>query len=185
MRTAKTQISLSICPVWSESSQCAMCVAKNPSFLHADSEDSDQTGQMPRLIWVFTGRTCYFVYFVVRWLSYFWCFSNADSMERKKTTGKNKSSSRSIREKSGVSLTRVEKSWKIIYFTSNTQKKRGKWLRMLIFSALNGSSSDHHGFESSSDHMWDKPKFCSRVVRWFFSGISHFPPTLWNNLDRP
>ena len=24
-------------------------VAKNPSFLHADSEDSDQTGQMPRL----------------------------------------------------------------------------------------------------------------------------------------
>ena len=28
-----------------------------PSFLHADSEDSDQTGRMPRLIWVFAGRT--------------------------------------------------------------------------------------------------------------------------------
>ena len=25
-------------------------VAKDPSFLHADSEDSDQTGRMPRLI---------------------------------------------------------------------------------------------------------------------------------------
>ena len=25
-------------------------LAKGPSFLHADSEDSDQTGQMPRLI---------------------------------------------------------------------------------------------------------------------------------------
>ena len=25
--------------------------------LHADSEDSDQTGWMPRLIWVFIGRT--------------------------------------------------------------------------------------------------------------------------------
>ena len=32
-------------------------VAKNPSFLHADSEDSDQTGRMPRLIWVFAGCT--------------------------------------------------------------------------------------------------------------------------------
>ena len=29
--------------VWSESSLCAQWVAKDPSFLHADSEDSDQT----------------------------------------------------------------------------------------------------------------------------------------------
>ena len=54
---AKTQISLGISPVWSESSLCAQRVAKDPSFLHADSEDSDQTGRMPRLIWVFAGRT--------------------------------------------------------------------------------------------------------------------------------
>ena len=27
----------------------------------ADSEDSDQTGRMPRQIWVFAGRTCHFV----------------------------------------------------------------------------------------------------------------------------
>ena len=33
-----------------ESSLCAQWVAKDPRFLHADSEDSDQTGQMPRLI---------------------------------------------------------------------------------------------------------------------------------------
>ena len=32
-------------------------VAKGPSFLHADSEESDQTVRMPRLIWVFAGRT--------------------------------------------------------------------------------------------------------------------------------
>ena len=37
---AKTQISLSIRPVWSQSSLCAQCVAKDPSCLHADSEDS-------------------------------------------------------------------------------------------------------------------------------------------------
>ena len=57
VRPAKTQISLGIRPVWSESSLCAQWVAKGPSFLHADSEDSDQTGRMPRLIWVFDGRT--------------------------------------------------------------------------------------------------------------------------------
>ena len=57
VRQAKTQISLGIRPVWSESSQCAQWVAKVPSFPHADSEDSDQTGRIPRLIWVFSGRT--------------------------------------------------------------------------------------------------------------------------------
>ena len=40
-----------------ESSLCAQWVAKDPSFLHAHSEDSGQTGRMARLIWVFAGRT--------------------------------------------------------------------------------------------------------------------------------
>ena len=64
VRLAKTQISLGIRQVWSESSLCAQWVAKDPSFLHVDSEDSDQTGRMPRLIWVFAGCTCHFVGFV-------------------------------------------------------------------------------------------------------------------------
>ena len=56
VRPAKTQISQGI---W---------VTKDQSFFHADSEDSDQTGRMARLIWVFTGRTCHFVGFVMsRW----------------------------------------------------------------------------------------------------------------------
>ena len=58
---SESQISLLIrpggCPGWSESSLCAKWLAKDPRFLHADSEDSDQTGRMPRLIWVFAGRT--------------------------------------------------------------------------------------------------------------------------------
>ena len=45
VRPAKTQISLGICPVWSESSQCAQWVAEDRMLLHADSEDSDQTGR--------------------------------------------------------------------------------------------------------------------------------------------
>ena len=73
VRPAKTQVSLDIRPVWSESSLCTQCVAKGPSFLHADSEDSDQTGRMPRLIWVFAGRRCHFVGFVVMWLIYYHC----------------------------------------------------------------------------------------------------------------
>ena len=47
---------------------CTQWVAMDPSFLHADSEDSDQTGQVPRLIWVFAGRTCHCAGFVMRWL---------------------------------------------------------------------------------------------------------------------
>ena len=53
----KTQISLGIHLVWSESLLCNQWVAKDPSFLYADSQDSDQTGRMPRLSWVFAGRT--------------------------------------------------------------------------------------------------------------------------------
>ena len=66
VRPAKTQISLGIRPVWSEFSLCTQWVAKDPSFLQADSEDSDQSGRMPRLIWVFAGCTCHFVGFVMR-----------------------------------------------------------------------------------------------------------------------
>ena len=39
VRPAKTQISLGIRPVWSESSLSAQWIAKDPRFLHADSED--------------------------------------------------------------------------------------------------------------------------------------------------
>ena len=39
LHLAKTRISLGIHPVWPESSLCAQWVAKDPSFLHADSED--------------------------------------------------------------------------------------------------------------------------------------------------
>ena len=69
-RPAKIQISLGIRPVWSESPLSTKWVAKGPRFLHADSEDSDQTGWMPRLIWVFAARTCHFVGFVMLPLKY-------------------------------------------------------------------------------------------------------------------
>ena len=69
VRPANTQISLGIRPVWSESSLCAQRVSKDLNFLHADSEDSDQTGRVPRLIRVFAGRTCHFIGFVIRWLN--------------------------------------------------------------------------------------------------------------------
>ena len=50
VRPAETQISLGIRPESSESSRCAQWIAKDPRFLHADIEDSDQTGRMSRLI---------------------------------------------------------------------------------------------------------------------------------------
>ena len=60
-------------PVWSESLLCAQWVAKDPRFLNADSEDSDQTGRIPRLIWVFAGRTVIFL--VLSWDGSFVIFS--------------------------------------------------------------------------------------------------------------
>ena len=80
VRPEKTQISLGIRPVWSESSLCAHWVAKDPRYLYADSEDPDQIGWLPRLIWLFAGRISIktyvvgihynFVVFVVLWLIY-------------------------------------------------------------------------------------------------------------------
>ena len=69
MRPAKTRISLGIRPVWSEASLCLQWVAKDTWFLHADSEGSDQTRWVPRLIWVFAGCTAHFVGFVVHRLT--------------------------------------------------------------------------------------------------------------------
>ena len=57
VRPAKTQISLGISPVWPESSLSAWRNLGSLATQWVYSEDSGQTGWMPRLIWVFTGRT--------------------------------------------------------------------------------------------------------------------------------
>ena len=57
VRPAKTQISLGIRPVWSESSLSAWRKLESLATHWAHSENCDQTGRMPRLIWVFAGRT--------------------------------------------------------------------------------------------------------------------------------
>ena len=48
-----------------QSSLCAQWVAKDLSFLHVDSEDCDQTGRMPRLIWFFA--VCTVILLVLSW----------------------------------------------------------------------------------------------------------------------
>ena len=57
VRPVKTQISLGIRPVWSESSLSAWRKLGSLATHWAHSEDSDQIGRMPRLIQVFAGRT--------------------------------------------------------------------------------------------------------------------------------
>ena len=63
---AKTKISLGIRPVWSQPSLCAQWVVKDPSFLHADSEYSDQTW----LIWstLKTASTAKLVHLSITWM---------------------------------------------------------------------------------------------------------------------
>ena len=57
MRRAKTHISLGVPSVWSESLLFEWTNPRSLATHWALSEDSEQTGRMPRLIWVFAGRT--------------------------------------------------------------------------------------------------------------------------------
>ena len=54
---------ISIRPVWSESSMIAWRKIGSWATQWVHSEDSDQTGWLPRLTWVFEGHTCHFVGF--------------------------------------------------------------------------------------------------------------------------
>ena len=67
LRPAKTQISLGIRPVWSESSLSAWRKLGSLATHWA-------------LIWVFAGRTCHFVGFVMRRLILFGTYSNFDQI---------------------------------------------------------------------------------------------------------
>ena len=74
VRPAKTQISLGIRPVSPESSLSAWRKRRSLATHWAHSEDSDQTGRMPGLIWVFFGRTL--ILLVLSWggSNYLVCF---------------------------------------------------------------------------------------------------------------
>ena len=66
---AKIQISLGICPVWSESLLSAWRSFGSLATQRKPSEDCDQTRRMPRLIWVFPGPKGHIIGFVVLWLN--------------------------------------------------------------------------------------------------------------------
>ena len=56
-----------------QNQQYGICTQRRLRSAWASSQSDqslrcDQTGQMPRLIWVFAGRTCHFVGFIMRWL---------------------------------------------------------------------------------------------------------------------
>ena len=64
LRPAKTQI----CPVWSASSLSTWRNIGSSATHGAHCEDSDQSGRMPRLIWVFAGCKVHLVGFVMKQL---------------------------------------------------------------------------------------------------------------------
>ena len=53
-----------------QSLPCAHEGTFGPQLAIERTAKTDQTGRMPRLIWVFAGRTCLIVGFVVTWLRY-------------------------------------------------------------------------------------------------------------------
>ena len=75
LRPAKTQISLGICPVWSESSPSTWRNIGPLTTYWVHSQDSDHTGQMPRLIWVFRWAHmsfCWFCHAAAHFICIFW-----------------------------------------------------------------------------------------------------------------
>ena len=71
VRPAKTQISLGGCPVWSAASLCAWRKVWSLATHWTHSEDSDQPGRMPRLIWVFVVRIATLL--ALSWGGSFYC----------------------------------------------------------------------------------------------------------------
>ena len=67
---SESQINLGIRPAWSESPLSAWRSIGPLTTQKEHSKDSDQTGRMPRLIWVYAGCTCQFVGFVMWRLNY-------------------------------------------------------------------------------------------------------------------
>ena len=65
VRPVMTQISLGIRPVWSETLLSPWRKLRSLANHWAHSENSDQTGQMPRLIWIFAG--CTVILLVLLW----------------------------------------------------------------------------------------------------------------------
>ena len=79
---AKSQINMRIRAVWSESWQGTLRVAKDPKCLLADSEDSDQSVWIRKLVCVFSGRTYNLVGNIVPWLILSYCYAEGMAWEK-------------------------------------------------------------------------------------------------------
>ena len=81
---AKTQISLGICLVWLESLLSIWRRLGSLATHWAHIEDADQTGRMPRLIWVFAGRSVILLRFDMRPCRVFVCIKYRNLCKKKK-----------------------------------------------------------------------------------------------------
>ena len=146
VRPAKTQISLGIHPVWSESSLSAWRKLGSLATHWVHSEDSDQTGWMPRLIWVLAGCTVILL-----------VLSRGGS----------------------IMLKPHRPNFRIM------AAPVAEWLRPLIFSTLNRSSSRCCAFEPSLGYMWDKPSSACGWSDVFSRGSPVFaPPYDWHKSEK-
>ena len=71
VRPVKTQISLRICAVWSESSLIPCAFYSLQAIQRGIKKNACPTGWMYRLTWVFDGHTGLIVGFVMRWLIFY------------------------------------------------------------------------------------------------------------------
>ena len=134
---------------------CNQWVAKDLSFLHVDSEDSDQTGRMPRLIRVFAGRT-------VILLVLSWCCS------LKHETAKLIHSLHPV----------LEPEEKVLIHTSNYSCIPNNYFKMLIFEPQHDKiCSCHMRIKEDTDEPSDQ-SLCYSVY------MAHPPITRMPNRDQ-
>ena len=173
---AKTQISLGIRPVWSESTLSAWRKLGSLATHWVHSKDSGQTGQVLGAV----------ILLVLSWGGSNWghlkncCnFSKIQTnrfyhkLMRPKDTDGMANSINPIRNSLIWVYTVCPDLFVRILFLASPM---AEWLPLLIISALNRSSFHRCGIEPSSGHMWDKPKSACRWSGGFSWGSPVFAP---------
>ena len=168
MHPAKTQSSLGICPVWSESSLSAWGKLGTLVIHWTHSEDSEQTGWMPRLI------SLRWAHIVMRWLRHvgpFALYSYLSVVSNDSVSGQRRPWSDCAHAQSDLGLpcpqmpedTLQHGTANVIrslYYITNTYKL-GHWISYKIACAHSGDSISvriHTTYTETLSSVWGK--FC-------------------------
>ena len=141
-------------PVWLESSLSARRKLGSLTTHWAHSEDPDQTGHIPRLIWVFAGHTNHFVGFVMRWLIF--------------------------RAQAEAHIIGHNTKCRICIFSTFQEKQKTEfllWEWFFCFKTLNRHTEYDKKWHPSMHSMFYA--LCNPPIWWIFSAVLAFCPNIY------